>query len=148
MQQAKFAQKSTLNKIADFSVELLKNTITSQENIIISPVSLLAVLVMAMRGAKGDTVREIEEAIGTDAETLSGYLARFFADDADASQQSMPERENVVKFGDRTGSFAHWLSIIKSIEEGKRKPLPKLGDGTEEPVKVVNPLKFANSIWV
>ena len=27
MQQAKYAQKSTLNKIADFSVELLKNTL-------------------------------------------------------------------------------------------------------------------------
>ena len=78
MQQAKFAQKNTLNKIADFSVELLKNTMTSQENILISPVSLLAVLVMAMRGAKGNTLRELEEVIGTDAETLSGYFASFF----------------------------------------------------------------------
>ena len=96
MQQAKFAQKSTLNKIADFSVELLKNTMTSQENILISPVSLLAVLVMAMRGAKGNTLRELEEVIGTDAETLSGYFASFFADDAEASQQSMPEREKQI----------------------------------------------------
>ena len=149
MQQAKYAQKSTLNKIADFSVELLKNTMTSQENIIISPVSLLAVLVMAMRGAQGNTLRELEEVIGTDAETLSGYFASFFADDAEASQQSMPERENVVKIGYRTGAFAPWwLSIINSIEEGKRKPLPKPGAGTEETVKVANPLKFANSIWV
>ena len=148
MQQAKFAQKSTLNKIADFSVGLLKKTMSSQENIIISPVSLLAVLAMAMRGAKGDTLRELKEVIGTDAETLSGYFASFFADDAEASQQSMPERENVVKFGDRTGAFAHWLSIIKSIEEGKRKPLPKYGASSEEPVKAPNPLKFANSIWV
>ena len=149
MQQAKYAQKSTLNKIADFSVELLKNTMTSQENILISPVSLLAVLVMAMRGAKGNTLRELEEVIGTDAETLSGYFASFFADDAEASQQSMPEKENVVKIGYRTGAFAPWwLSIINSIEEGKRKPLPKPGAGTEEPVKVANPLKFANSIWV
>ena len=131
MQQAKFAPKNALNKIADFSVELLKNTMTSQENIIISPVSLLAVLVMAMRGAKGNTLRELEEVIGTDAETLSGYFASFFADDAEASQQSMPERENVVKIGNITGAFAPWcLSIINSIEAAKRKPLPKLGAGT------------------
>ena len=30
----------------------------------------------------------------------------------------------------------------------KRKPLTKPGAGTEEHVKVANPLKFANSIWV
>ena len=41
MQQVKFAQKRALNKIADFSVELLKNTMTSQNNVIISPVSII-----------------------------------------------------------------------------------------------------------
>ena len=148
MQQTKVDPKSTLNKIADFSVELLKNTMTSQENIIISPVSLLAVLAMAMRGAKGDTLLELEEVIGTDAETLSGYLARFFADDADASQQSMPEREKVVKTGVKTGAFFPFFCGIKSTMDGNGKPLPKLGAGTEEPAKVANPLKFANSIWV
>ena len=35
MQQAKFAQKNTLNKIDEFFIELLKTTMTSQENIII-----------------------------------------------------------------------------------------------------------------
>ena len=93
-------------------------------------------------------MREIEETIGIDAETLSGYFARFFTDDADSSQQSMSERENVVKIGNRTGAFAHWLSIIKSIEEGKRKQLSNPEASSEEPLKTVNPLKYANSIWV
>lgn len=144
MQQAEFAQKSALNKIADFSVELLKNTMSSQKNIIISSVSLLAVLAMAMRGAKGDTLREIEKVIGTDFETLSGYLASFFDNDLDVSQQSAPEKENVVKIEDRNGAFSPWFSIIKSIEEGKTKPEVS----SEEPLNVPNPLKFANSIWV
>ena len=149
MQQVKFAPKSALNKIADFSVELLKNTMTSKKNIIISPVSLLAVLSMAMRGAKGDTLREIENVIGTDVESLSGYLASFFADDADVGQQSAPERENAVKIEDRTSGFSPWYSIIKSIEEGKIKPILMPGASSEEePVDVPNPLKFANSIWV
>ena len=76
------ARPDTLQAVADFSVRLLQNSY-HRANTLLSPVSLLAVLAMAQLGAGGNTKKELDGAIGTEAANIMQLVNRMF----------MPEQE-------------------------------------------------------
>ncbi len=63
---------------ADFSFDLLENLPMEQgENLLLSPLSALTCLAMITGGAKEETLRQLEEAIGLDEETLTQSLYAY-----------------------------------------------------------------------
>jgi len=50
--------------MADFSIELLKKSITDGENSLISPLSVMLALAMTANGADGNTLTEMETLLG------------------------------------------------------------------------------------
>ena len=63
--------------VADFSVRLLQSSY-HRANTLLSPVSLLAVLTMVQLGAGGNTKKELDEAIGTEAANMMPLLGQLF----------------------------------------------------------------------
>ncbi len=64
--------------MADFSLELFKRTLTEDEkNDLISPLSAMVCLALVTNGADGETLRQIEQAIGMDIETLNESLYAY-----------------------------------------------------------------------
>ena len=63
--------------IADFAVRLFKASADGNENILISPLSVLYAVSMTANGANGDTRREIEETIGMTIDELNNYLYSY-----------------------------------------------------------------------
>lgn len=59
---------------ANFAVELLKNTVKSGENAILSPYSVLTALAMTANGADGETRAQMEAAFGLSIDKLNAYL--------------------------------------------------------------------------
>lgn len=74
---------NTIKAFIDFSVRLFQNTFTPRRNVLISPTSLLAVLTMAVLGAKGFTQTEIEMVIGAGAEDILSVLNVMLTTDSD-----------------------------------------------------------------
>lgn len=68
------------NKITDFSIRLFKE-IARGGNVLISPVSLLAPLLMLQIGAAGETLKQIEAVTQMEPEATLQYLKNVFADD-------------------------------------------------------------------
>ncbi len=68
---------ATSKSAADFSYELFKNSYVDAENIILSPISALSALSMAANGADGETLSQMEAALGADKETLNKYLYSY-----------------------------------------------------------------------
>ncbi|MCL2884556.1 MAG: serpin family protein, partial [Oscillospiraceae bacterium] len=64
---------------ADFSVELFKRGVTADENSLLSPLSVLLALTMTENGAAGDTLSQMETAVGRgiSADDMNIYLLRF-----------------------------------------------------------------------
>ena len=63
---------------ADFTVALFNAAYEGGDSLI-SPVSVLAALAMAESGARGETLAQMEEAFGLDAETLRASLAAYMS---------------------------------------------------------------------
>ena len=61
---------------ADFTARLLAEVYDGGDTLI-SPVSVLAALAMAEAGARGDTLAQMEDTLGTDAGTLRAALAAY-----------------------------------------------------------------------
>lgn len=61
----------------DFGVRLLRNTIYSEENTLISPFSVLCALGMTANGAKGQTLEQMEQVFGIEKEELNQYLYAY-----------------------------------------------------------------------
>lgn len=61
---------------ADFAVRLLQNTL-SEENTLLSPLSVLSALAMTANGAKGDTLTQMEEVLGMTTADMNSYLYSF-----------------------------------------------------------------------
>lgn len=151
MDEVKFPEKSVLKGVTDFSVELLKNKLDAHDNVVISPVSLMAVLAMAMRGAKENTLREMAAAIGADADALGGYLERFFDSEAAFEPVRTQETENKPvrhKFNLPKPAASAIADMIRSLGENNINLMPHRKASNTEPLDVPNPLKFANSVWV
>lgn len=71
-------QSKTSKTAAAFSYELFKNSY-SDDNALISPISIMYALAMTQNGAEGNTLAQIENAFGADRETINAYLKSYLA---------------------------------------------------------------------
>lgn len=66
--------------MADFAVNLFQNTAKTNENTLLSPLSVMSALAMAANGADGETLAQMEAVMGMDVSeltsTLDNYLSR------------------------------------------------------------------------
>ncbi len=69
-------KSKTSKTAASFSYELFKNSY-SDDNTLISPISIMYALAMAQNGAEGNTLAQIENAFGANRETLNAYLKSY-----------------------------------------------------------------------
>ncbi len=61
---------------ADFGFRMFKESLKDEKNALISPTSVITALTMAANGAKGDTLKEIENMLGMKLETLNSAFAK------------------------------------------------------------------------
>ena len=61
----------------DFAIRLFKQTNADGENTLISPLSILYAIAMTANGAEGETLSQIEQAIGMSVEDLNIYLYSY-----------------------------------------------------------------------
>jgi len=64
-------------KYTDFAVRLFKESEKSGENTLISPLSVIYALSMTANGAKGETLRQMEEVLGMSKDELNSYLFSY-----------------------------------------------------------------------
>ena len=62
---------------ADFGVRLFQTTMKDGENTLISPLSVLYALAMTANGADGETLTQMEEVLGMDAENLNSFMLAY-----------------------------------------------------------------------
>lgn len=75
-----FTLTKTTVDAADFSINLLKEAIKQETNAIISPVSLITALSMTANGAKGETLKEMENVLGGETEQLNRIYSKSSTD--------------------------------------------------------------------
>ena len=63
--------------IADFAVKLIQNNNESDENTLLSPLSVLCALAMMANGAQGETLAQMEASFGLPVEELNEYLHAY-----------------------------------------------------------------------
>ena len=62
---------------ADFGVRLFQTTMEDGKNTLISPLSVLYALSMTANGADGETLAQMEEVLGMDAENLNSFMLAY-----------------------------------------------------------------------
>ena len=62
---------------ADFGVRLFQTTMKDGENTLISPLSVLYALAMTANGADGETLAQMEQVLGMDAENLNSFMLAY-----------------------------------------------------------------------
>ena len=72
--------------LTDFAVRLLQAAGREGENVLVSPLSVLYALAMTANGARGETLAQMEAALGMDRDTLNRYCS--------ALRQSLTEQED------------------------------------------------------
>jgi len=60
--------------LPDFAVRLLQASMQEGKNTLISPLSVIYALAMTANGAKGETLRQMEQVLGACSDQLNGYL--------------------------------------------------------------------------
>lgn len=68
---------SNAKEITEFTINLFKNSSKTNENTLVSPLSLLCALAMTANGAKGDTLSQIEQTLGLSVDTLNQYVYSY-----------------------------------------------------------------------
>ena len=63
--------------VTDFAVRLFQQSLEKEKNILISPLSILYALGITANGAKGETLSQMEEALGLPVEELNQYLYAY-----------------------------------------------------------------------
>ena len=63
--------------VIDFAVRLFRNCMTMDENVMISPTSVLYALAMTANGADGETLAQMEQILGIPVNELNGYLHAY-----------------------------------------------------------------------
>lgn len=63
--------------IGDFAVELFQNSISADENSLISPLSVLCALAMTANGAGGGTLAQMEDVFGLSIQELNEYMYAY-----------------------------------------------------------------------
>lgn len=65
------------DKVTDFAVRLLQNTFTGEENLFLSPVSVLSGLSLIANGTEGESLAQIEEVVGMSAKEMNEYIYSY-----------------------------------------------------------------------
>jgi serine protease inhibitor len=63
--------------VADFAVKLFQNSVNSEENTLVSPLSVLCALAMTANGAGGETLAQMENVFGLSLPELNDYLHTY-----------------------------------------------------------------------
>ncbi len=63
-------------RTADFAFRLFNEAVKSEENALISPVSVIMALAMTANGAKGETLEQIEAVLGLDMASLNAHYTK------------------------------------------------------------------------
>lgn len=63
--------------VTDFSVKLFQDSLSERENTLVSPITVLYALAMTANGAEGESLAQIEEAIGLSREEMNDYLYAY-----------------------------------------------------------------------
>ena len=61
------------DEVADFGLSLLRGSMNTEKNVLISPVSVLAVLSMTANGAEGETLTQMETVLGKNKDALNQW---------------------------------------------------------------------------
>lgn len=73
------ASEDTAEAAVNFAAELFAKSAADGENTLVSPVSVLYALAMTANGAGGETLQQLEQAFGTDVNSLNHWLAEYMA---------------------------------------------------------------------
>ena len=65
--------------LTDVSVNIFRESCSGEGNTMISPLSLITALTMTARGAGGETLAQLEAALGSDLDYFTAYLGSFLA---------------------------------------------------------------------
>ena len=128
--------EGTDQKAADFAVKLLKASNKSGENVLISPLSVMTALTMTANGADGDTLEQMETALGMPLEELNEYLIAYmnnlpksdkykldpansiwFTSDDEFTVNEDFLKENVAKYGADIFKASFDESTLKDIND-------------------------------
>lgn len=63
--------------VGGFAVNLFQNSVVPNENILVSPLSVLCALAMTANGAKGETLAQMEDVFGLSVPELNDYLHAY-----------------------------------------------------------------------
>jgi len=63
--------------VGGFAVNLFQNSVVQNENILVSPLSVLCALAMTANGAKGETLAQMEDVFGLSVPELNAYLHAY-----------------------------------------------------------------------
>lgn len=72
-------------EVTDLGLCLLRGSINEEKNVLISPVSVMAALSMTINGAEGDTLTQMETALGRDKDALNQWYERDIVKAGNAS---------------------------------------------------------------
>lgn len=91
----------------DFALRLFQNSLKTEENTLISPLSVLAALGMTANGAAGETLAQMEQTLGISAADLNAYFYSYM----DAQGEHL-KLANSIWFSD-----AGWLKVRQDFLE-------------------------------
>lgn len=83
--------------MTDFSLKLLKESVDSDTNVLLSPISVIYALAMTANGAEGETKEQLEQLFGMNTEELNEYLYGYMGDIA-ASEKAKFLMANAIWF--------------------------------------------------
>ena len=76
--RATVVSQNQKNSVIDFSAEFFSKFSQTQDgNVLVSPVSLLYCLALLANGADGNTLKQIEDAVGMELDDLNRFVAAF-----------------------------------------------------------------------
>lgn len=74
---------------SDFAVNLLKSCYDNEGNTLVSPLSVVMALAMASEGAEGNTLKELEDAIGMDMDSLRAFAYSYMSEKVKSEKLSV-----------------------------------------------------------
>lgn len=85
--------------VTDFGIRLFRQSYESDQNTLISPLSVLYALSMTANGAEGDTLAQMEAVLGLDVQTLNVWL-RSYRNMLELSENGKLSLANAIWFRD------------------------------------------------
>ena len=80
--------KTSIESAQDFAFELLKQSVSEHKTVVISPVSAMTALSLTAGGTSGDTLSQIQKALGTDDINKFDDLCNYFINRSEAAKDS------------------------------------------------------------